>query len=185
MRSRNSRAWSPADEVARWFELYIDDVQQYVARRVGAEHAPDVVADTFRVAVERVNDFDPERGPARAWLFGIATNLVRRHWRTEQRRLRAYAEAAWRSAKPAIDPLMDVDGRLDARRRLAELADVVAALPPDDLDVLVLTAWEGMTSSEVATVLDVPAGTVRSRLNRVRTQLNSRPPHQQADRSSR
>lgn len=159
--------------VESWFELYVDDVQQYVARRVGAEHALDVVAETFRLALERRDNFDPDRGHARAWLFGIATNLVRKHWRSEQRRLRAYAELASRSADRGDDPLLDVDGQMDAQRRLAHFTDALASLPAEELDVLVLTAWEGMTSTEIAAVLDVPAGTVRSRLNRVRARLQS------------
>ena len=170
MTSRNVRQPDSVSEVEQWFELYVDDVQQYVARRVGAGNAPDIVADTFRLAIEHFDQFDLHQGVPRAWLFGIATNLVRRFWRTERRRVRAYAESVQR-LPPTIDPLLDSDRRIDAQRRLAEIADAVSALPADDLDVLVLTAWENMSSSEVASVLNIPAGTVRSRLNRIRAQL--------------
>src|SRR5262245_5262828 len=80
--------------VAAWFDLHVDAVYRYVARRVGAHTARDVVADTFRVALEHFGEYDPSRGSERSWLFGIATNLVRRHWRTEERRLRTHSTAA-------------------------------------------------------------------------------------------
>ena len=62
--------------VAAWFDRYVDDVHAYAARRVGAELARDVVADTFRVAIEQHRRYDPAQGDVRAWLFGIATNVL-------------------------------------------------------------------------------------------------------------
>lgn len=105
-------------------------------------------------------------------MFGIATNLVRRHWRSEERRLRAYAATAQRGEVPG-DPLLAVEAGVDAARRLDRLVDAVARLSPDERDVLVLVAWEGMSSAEVAAVLGVPRGTVRSRLSRVRGLLRA------------
>ena len=55
----------------------------YLARRVGRELAEDLLAETFRAAIESYSKFDSTRGSEKAWLFGIATNLLRRHWRTE------------------------------------------------------------------------------------------------------
>ena len=158
--------------VAAWFDRYVDDVHAYASRRVGAELARDVVADTFRVAIEQHRRYDPACGDERAWLFGIATNLLRRHWRTESRRLRATAHAQGRAATD-IDPLLRAADRLDAEREVAALVDAIASLDPGDRDVLVLTAWEDMSSAEVAAVLGIPAGTVRSRLNRIRTRLRA------------
>ena len=158
--------------VADWFDHHVDTIYDYVARRVGEHIARDVVSETFRVALEQFDQFDVARGGERAWLFGIATNVLRRHWRTEERRLRACAAVA---ATPDVtgDPLVAVEDAVDAQRRVARLVDAVCALSPDDRDLLVLTAWEGMSSTETASVLGVPAGTVRSRLNRIRTQLRT------------
>lgn len=158
--------------VAAWFDRYVDDVHAYAARRVGPELARDVVADTFRIAIEQHRRYDPAQGDVRAWLFGIATNLLRRHWRTESRRLRATARSAGRAATE-IDPLLRMVERVDAVRELDALLDEIDALDAGDRDVLVLTAWEDMTSAEVAAVLGIPAGTVRSRLNRIRTRLRA------------
>jgi RNA polymerase sigma factor (sigma-70 family) len=160
-----------AEVVADWFDRHADDLGAYAARRVGATLARDVVADTFRFALERFDDYDAHRGGERAWLFGIATNLIRRHWRTEERRLRIQARAAGIDT-PALDPLLQVEERLDARTRYDLVIDAIAALDPDDRDLVVLIAWEQMTSREAADVLGVRPGTVRSRLSRIRTHLS-------------
>jgi RNA polymerase sigma-70 factor, ECF subfamily len=163
---------TPETVVAEWFDLHVDAVHRYVARRVGAQTARDVVADTFRIALERFGDYDPARGTERSWLFGIATNLVRRHWRTEERRLRTHSTAAGARSVPG-DPLLDVEDALDARRRLDRLIDAVCRLSVEDRDLLVLVAWEGLSATEVSAVLGIPKGTVRSRLSRARSQLRT------------
>jgi hypothetical protein len=55
--------------------------------------ADDIAADTFVIALRKHADFDPGRGPVRAWLYGIATNLVAQHRRAERRRYQALARA--------------------------------------------------------------------------------------------
>ena len=62
---------------------------------------------------------------------------------------------------------------MDAQTRIGRLASGIAALNQDDRDVLLLTAWAGLDSTEVAQALDIPVGTVRSRLHRVRRQLRT------------
>ena len=158
------------DDVAGWFDRYAPSLAAYATRRVGAATATDVVADTFRVALEQRSAFDARRGDERAWLYGIATNLIRRHWRTEERRLRTQARSVAIDARP-VDPLLDLVDAVDARRSYERVVEAVIRLDPDDRDLLVLVAWEGMTSAEASAVLDVPAGTVRSRLHRIRTRL--------------
>ena len=68
---RAESAMTGGNQVEQWFDLYVDSVQQYVARRVGFDLAQDVVADTFRVAIEEFESFDPRRGDARAWQVTI------------------------------------------------------------------------------------------------------------------
>lgn len=160
-----------AEVVADWFDRHAKDLGAYAARRVGVTLARDVVADTFRFAYERFDGYDPQRGNERAWLFGIATNLIRRHWRAEERRLRIQARAASADAR-ALDPLLRVEERLDARSRYDLVVDAIAGLDPDDRDLVVLIAWEQMTSRQAADVLGIRPGTVRSRLNRIRAHLS-------------
>src|SRR6478736_2241220 len=78
----------PVDEaIACWFDLHARPLASYASRRVGPNLARDVVAETFRLAFEQYDHFDGTRGTERMWLFGITTNLIRRHWRAEERRL--------------------------------------------------------------------------------------------------
>lgn len=86
---------SPAISVL--FYRYAAEVHRFAARRLGDGPAADITADVFRIAIERYESFDSRRGHPRAWLFGIAANLIRGHWRTEERRLRALAreEDGW------------------------------------------------------------------------------------------
>jgi RNA polymerase sigma-70 factor (ECF subfamily) len=69
------------------------------------------------------------------------------------------------------DPLLGTDARLDAEREIGQVVTAVEHLDPDDRDLLVLVVWEGCTSAEAARALGIPAGTVRSRLMRIRQQL--------------
>jgi RNA polymerase sigma-70 factor, ECF subfamily len=73
----------------------------------------------------------------------------------------------------AGDPLLVVDDGIDAQRRLDHLVDAVGRLAPEDRDLLVMIAWESCSGAEAAEMLGIPAGTVRSRLNRIRSQLRS------------
>ncbi|WP_433179353.1 RNA polymerase sigma factor [Actinoallomurus sp. CA-150999] len=151
---------------ATLFDRYADDIHRYAARRVGTEHADDIVAETFLVAFRRRASYDTTRPMARPWLYGIATNLLARHRREEERLYRALQ-------RTGVDPLpesMDnaVVARVAAQSHQRALAAALAGLKPRDRDTLLLLAWGGLTYEEVAEALDVPTGTVRSRIHRAR-----------------
>ena len=80
------------------YDKYSRAVHRYAATRAGEAVADDVMSQTFLVAFESRDSFDHSWEDARPWLFGIATNLLRRHHRTEARRLKAAAKAAGREA---------------------------------------------------------------------------------------
>ena len=80
------------------YDKYCRSVHRYAATRAGESVADDVMAQTFLVAFESRESFDHQWEDARPWLFGIATNLLRRHHRTEARRLEAFAKAAGRDS---------------------------------------------------------------------------------------
>lgn len=160
------------DAVATMYDAHVDVVFTYLARRVGGQLAHDLTADVFRLAIEQFSTYDASLGSPRSWLLGIATNLVRRHWRTEHRRLRAFARAARREPS-SVDPLTAIDDQLDASRRLEQIIEAVDRLAPDDRDLLVLVAWRGCSQAEVAEVLAIPPGTVGSRLSRIRAVLRT------------
>jgi len=137
-------------------------LHRYLARRVGASAADELAAETFAVAFRRWDRLDPER-PVRPWLYGIAANLMRHHWRKERRMLRAYA-------RTGVDPVFAVDEPAEDTR---ELAAALADLRQDEREILLLHAWAELTDTEIAAALDIPAGTVKSRLSRTREKLRN------------
>jgi RNA polymerase sigma-70 factor (ECF subfamily) len=67
--------------------------------------------------------------------------------------------------------LLSIDGAVDARRDLDRVGDAIRRLPPDELETLLLFVWEKLSYAEIAESLEIPVGTVRSRLSRVRRRL--------------
>ncbi len=143
-------------------------LHRYLRRRVGAAAADELAAETFAVAFRNWECLDPER-PVRPWLYGIAANLVRHHWRKERRMLRAYA-------RTGVDPVFadedDAVERIDVRQQ--ELASALAELRKDEREILLLHAWAELTDSEIADALGLQLGTVKSRLSRTREKLRNR-----------
>lgn len=158
--------------VGAWFDAHAADLGRYAARRVGSDTAGDVVAETFTIALERFDRFDSSRGEPRAWLFGIATHVIRRFHRTETRRLQHQANAL-RFEPPTDDATARVDEQTDAARAAAEVLDAIAELRIEDRELILLSAWELMNSQQVAAVVGQPAATVRTRLRRLRWGLRT------------
>lgn len=153
------------------FEALVDRhavaLHGYLARRCGPV-ADDLLSDVWLAAFARRSEYDPELGPLRAWLFGIARNHVLAHWRREQVRARAAGELA---AVAGGDGWEAVDARLDAAALLPALHQALSELPEVERELLLLTSWEQLTPAEAAQVAGVPAGTARSRLHRARARM--------------
>jgi RNA polymerase sigma-70 factor (ECF subfamily) len=151
------------------FERHAGTLFRYACRRVGAEVADDVVAETFLAAFRQRARYDLGRSDARPWLLGILVREVSRHRRKEVSRLMALARAV--QPEEVDGPADRVADDLTARSARARLAAALAGLQQRDRDVLTLIAWQEMSYEEVAQVLDIPVGTVRSRLHRARRQM--------------
>lgn len=150
------------------FDRHFDAVYGYLQRRVGRDLAEELAAEAFLVAFDGRGGYDRARRDARPWLLGIATNLMRRHWRREERELRAYARSA---TDPVLDAFDGLEDRLDAGGERRRLVEGLAELPGPERDALLLAAWADLTYAEIADALAVPVGTVRSRLSRARARI--------------
>lgn len=106
----DGRIVSPVDFEAA-FRLHFPPVYRFIAGRVGSAVAEDLAAETFATAYRRRASFEAGRGSLRSWLYGIAINLVRSHWRAEQHLLALDARLV-----PEIDLSDDSDA---ADRRVA------------------------------------------------------------------
>jgi RNA polymerase sigma factor (sigma-70 family) len=149
------------------FERHFGSILRYLRRRLDDRRAEEAAAQTFFVAFDERRRFDPERGDARPWLFGIATNVARRHRRVEVRELRAIAALA----PEATGGEEAREGKLDAERLREPLARCLAELPAEEADVLYLLVWAELDQPEIAAALEIPLGTVKSRLSRARRRL--------------
>jgi RNA polymerase sigma factor (sigma-70 family) len=139
------------------------DLLAYLVRRSPrAEDAADTLAETYLVAWRRL-DAIPQGDAARLWLFGVARNLLRKGT-TRHRVQGALVERLARELQSsALEPVDDA--RADALRA------AVAALPARQREVVLLTAWEGLTPKQVAMVTGTPVNVVRVRLHRARNRL--------------
>jgi RNA polymerase sigma-70 factor (ECF subfamily) len=158
------------EQFAALFDRHATAVHRYLGRRVG-ERADDLLSETFLIAFRRRAAYRAEHVDVRPWLLGIATNLVHVHARTERRRYRALARTGSDPATGAGSE--EVHARVDAAALRGPLAAALAGLKERDRDVLLLFAWGQLGYEEIAAVLDVPVGTVRSRLNRARRQTRA------------
>ena len=149
------------------FERHYGSVDSYCVRRIGTD-GHDVSAATFMEAFRVRHRFSEDADDARPWLFGIATNLLRRHRRAEARRWRAYARMPIGPEEP-----FDVDDRLDAAAIGTALASALRDLPGRDRDAVLLLAWADLAYDEIAIALHVPTGTVKSRIARARARLRT------------
>ncbi|WP_338064315.1 sigma-70 family RNA polymerase sigma factor [Thermoactinospora rubra] len=165
------RSLTEPEAFATLFDRYSGMIYRYVSRRVGPEHAEDLVGETFMVAFSRRRHYDLNYPDARPWLFGIATKLLSRHHRSEAARYRALQRSP---VEEHVEfPADAVAAGVTAQAARKALAEALAALSKRDRDALLLYAWSGLTYEEVARALDIPLGTVRSRLNRARRKLRA------------
>jgi RNA polymerase sigma factor (sigma-70 family) len=153
------------------FDRHFGAVHGYVARRLGRDVADDVAAETFLTAFRLQDRFDTSRGDRLAWLYGIATNLIRRHRRDEVRGYRAMARLEPVDAVASHDER--VVTRVNAEQLRGALARALAGLSAGDRDVLLLIALAGLTYEQVADALGISYGTVCSRLNRARRKVRA------------
>jgi RNA polymerase sigma factor (sigma-70 family) len=154
---------------AEIFDRHWPAIHRYCVSRAGAA-GEDIAAETFRVALDSCRRFDRTREEAAPWLFGIATNLLRRRTRSETRRIRAMQRVTPREADDRSDEILD---RLEAEALGPVLADALGRLPAVYRDTLLLHVWGQLTYEQVAEAMFVSVGTVRSRIHRARTAVRS------------
>jgi RNA polymerase sigma factor (sigma-70 family) len=153
----------------RCFEEHFPPIYRFIARRVGTALADDLAAETFATAFRRRHHFDAVVGSPRSWLFGIAANVVRNHWRAEQHMLELDARLQ-AGSELQNDPALSEE-RLSASLVAPRIAASLSRLTGEQREVLLLHAWGDLSNEQIAAALGVPAGTVRSWLSRARAVL--------------
>jgi len=173
-RNQASEAVAPQDFDAV-FREHFAPVYRFIARRVGTALAEDLAAEVFATAYRRWTSYQPQLGSLRSWLYGIATNVLRKHWRDEQQLLELDARLARESPGllHAAQFADAADERVIAATLAPRIAGALAALNREQRDVLLLYAWADLSHGEIAAALGIARGTARSRLSRARAALRA------------
>ena len=151
------------------FGRHADEIHRYAARRLGQQAAADVVSEVFLAAFRNRGRYQPGRSDARPWLYGISTKVISQQLRAEGRR--AHLLAAVPAPPPAEFPADDIGDRITAERLRPVLLGVLAELSPADRELVLLVAWAELSYEQAAQALEIPVGTVRSRLHRARARV--------------
>jgi RNA polymerase sigma-70 factor (ECF subfamily) len=141
--------------LAALIDRYAASVHAYLLRHSGnRDDADDLLQETWVRVARSAKSFDTARR-FRSWIYGIATNLSRDLFRRRMTREHALRDLA---TQPPAVPSADSIDQGNLRVRIAELPENMRA-------VLLLRYYEGMSEAEMAEVLNVPRGTIKSRLH--------------------
>ncbi len=170
----------------RAFELLVIKYQRRIQRLIGrmvrdVDLVEDIAQETFIRAYRALHQF---RGDAQfyTWLYRIAVNTAKKAL-MDLKRDPTVSEAAWRgsddddeTSRPGNEPIADEtpESELAAKEIAAMVNAAMAALPPDLREAVILREIEGLSYEEIATAMNCPIGTVRSRIFRAREAVSAR-----------
>lgn len=167
------QAWREGDDAAgnELFDRHFDGIHRFFANKAAANDVGDLVQKTFLGAVEGVREFRGEAS-VRTYLFAIARRQLYKHWKRQSR------DGDLDFGVSSVHDLGARPSTLAADREEKRLVlEAMRRLPVDLQVALELHFWEGMSGPQIATVLEIPEGTVRSRLRRglesLREKVNS------------
>lgn len=149
------------------FDRHAGDVGGFIARvGVADNDVDDLVQATFLLVMKAAHSF--RGGGVRAWLFGIAANLARRHRRSLTRM--AVRVTAWVRERGSEMPETPGDA-IDARERAVRARRALARLSEKKREAFVMVVMEGIAAEDAAAALHIPIGTVWTRLHHARREL--------------
>ncbi|GAA3692047.1 RNA polymerase sigma factor [Nonomuraea antimicrobica] len=155
---------TPHDRFEAIYDSYYPAIHQYAARRTdSADDTADVISETFLTAWRRLHEV-PDGERALLWLYGVARRVLANQQRGASRR--AGLADRLRDELAADRPVTPVD--------LEHVRAAFEELPEGDREVLALACWEGLTSEQIAKVMECTAVAARTRLHRARKRLAAR-----------
>lgn len=159
---------------AAFYRRHVGPVLAYVHGRTGrAELAADVCAETFARALERAAQYDPARGPARGWLFAIASSVLVDGFRRGQVEDRARRRLGIPPRELTDRDLERIEELIDARSG-PDPSALVADLPAEQREALLARIVEERSYAEIAASLKVSQAVVRQRVSRGLSALRTR-----------
>jgi RNA polymerase sigma factor (sigma-70 family) len=159
---------------AALFNHFAPRIKGYLARAGCTESiAEELTQDTMVALWRRAASFDPSRARLSTWIYTIARNL-----RIDQHRRRGMAASStdegWDADQQPADLELEPEAQLLASQREHQVQQALAGLPPDQVQVLMLSYFEEHPHARIAEVLGIPLGTVKSRIRLAVAQLRKR-----------
>jgi RNA polymerase sigma-70 factor (ECF subfamily) len=158
-------------EFAPLYERYRDRVYWYLrSRTASTDDAADLVQQVFLQALDRINQYNPKKGPFVAWLFGIARHVATNH----QRRLRP--TVSWDLVPEVLRPMSTDEPESQALQNesLARLSELFAALDGDKRELLVLRYVVGLSFTEIGAIVGKSEVATRQQVSRLLRSLKER-----------
>ncbi|WP_371406858.1 RNA polymerase sigma factor [Kribbella sp. NBC_00662] len=160
-----------SEAFARLYDRHAQAIYNFLHRRTGSwSDAEDLTSAVFLQAWRRRADVVLDRDSALPWLLRTADYTARNEWRSKLRYRRALA-AAHLIHSEVDDHADDVAQRLDDDSRIQAVQASLKRLPRQEREIVELCIWAGLDQAAAAVALDVPIGTVKSRLSRARKHL--------------
>jgi RNA polymerase sigma-70 factor (ECF subfamily) len=150
----------------RFYERHYRKVLAYCLRRVSHSEGYDAASQVFTIAWRRMSEI-PSGDLALPWLYGVARNVVSHQWRSARRRQRLIGRAVALWGPAAADPASIVV----EREEYSTVRRAVGRLRVIDQEILLLSAWEGLSRGEIAEILDSSLAAVDKRMTRAKQRL--------------
>ncbi|SOD58639.1 RNA polymerase sigma-70 factor, ECF subfamily [Streptomyces zhaozhouensis] len=173
-RSRGGPAAARDPELfEEFYRRHVDVITRFVARRCQDPHTvADLTAEVFLAVIDSGHTYRPDRGAERAWLFGVARNVVSsEHRRLARQRALDSRIAGRRLLEP--DDIARLEDKLTAEREGRRLLAAMAELPESERQVLELVAVDQLSAAEAARALGISQVAARVRLHRARGRLRA------------
>jgi RNA polymerase sigma-70 factor (ECF subfamily) len=151
------------DAMVALFRRHRRPLFRYLARRTGSPaRAEDLAQEVFAALMDGADRYQPS-GSFKAYLYRIAANLSAKEWRSYRRGVELVEEPGWEPP--------EAEGALDSRAAAQAVQAALAELEEDQREPILLREYEGLSYAEIAEVLGVPIGTIKSRIARGKLEL--------------
>jgi RNA polymerase sigma-70 factor (ECF subfamily) len=160
-------------DFGRLYDLNAESVLRYFYRRTACpETAADLTAETFAAALRSLSTYEPGKGPARAWLFGIARNQLTHFARWRRIDSRARERLGMRRQVDLDDESRErIEELEDLRRAKGRLGDAMNRLSPKLAEAVELRVGSELPFAEVASRLGCSEAAARARVSRALSRL--------------
>lgn len=155
---------------AELFQHYAPRMKAYLLRTgMAAAAAEELVQDAMLNVWTKAPSFDPARGGVSAWMFTILRNL--RHDQLRRQRV----EGRWApDVTDEVEPVLAAESIIGAAERDGLVRKALDALPPEQLQIVAMSFFHHKPQSEIARELNLPLGTIKSRVRLAMKHLRAR-----------